>query len=195
MGILFDKQPLVLGILASIIDLNEAIMLQQIYYWLEINKEAGRGFHVGRYWSYNRYDKWNEQFLFLSKSIIKRVFKKLRNMELIIVDRLNLYQMDRTSGYTIDYNKLNYIVNVSNSSNRNNQNELVDDTQNETMDDINLNPTIPEITTEITTENISPSVYIEIQKQKNDRQTEENNINLSKDKKTILNKLNSISLK
>ena len=66
MAILFDKHPVVLDKhMATIIGLNEAIILQQVHYWLELNKKEGKNFHKGRYWTYNTYEEWHEQFLFM----------------------------------------------------------------------------------------------------------------------------------
>lgn len=160
MAILFDRHPIVLDKhVATVLGLNEAIVLQQVHYWLEINKREGKNFHEGRYWTYNTYDEWQEQFPFWSKETIKRVFKRLREMKIILVDRFNVYPMDRTLWYTIDYDRLNSIMKESNASDRNNQNEPMDNTQNAPLDQVNLSPPIPEINiTEISTEIISPSV-------------------------------------
>ena len=159
MNILFDKHPIVLDKhIASIIGLNEAIILQQVHYWIEFNKKEGKNFHEGRYWTYNTYEEWHEQFPFWSKETIKRVFKRLRNMKIIIVDRFNVSQMDRTLWYTIDYDALNSIMKVSNNSDNNSQVDPMDKTQNEPLDKVNLTPAIPENTTEISTEIISPSI-------------------------------------
>jgi len=80
-------------------------------------------------------------------------------MKIIIVDRLNVYQMDRTLWYTIDYDRLNSIMNVSNDSNTNSQNVPLDNTHNEPMEDVNLTPPIPENNNiEISKEIISPSI-------------------------------------
>ena len=39
-------------------DLNEAIVLNQLNYWLEINKKADKNFIDDRYWVYNSYSDW-----------------------------------------------------------------------------------------------------------------------------------------
>jgi len=159
MTILFDKHPIVLDKhMATIIGLNEAIVLQQVHYWLELNKKEGKNFHKGRYWTYNTYEEWHEQFPFWSKETIKRVFKRLRDMKLIIVDRFNVYQMDRTLWYTIDYDRLNSIMNVSNDSDSNSQYDPMDNTQNEPIDSVNLTQPLPDITPEISKEIINPSI-------------------------------------
>ncbi len=57
--LLLDEHPLlVLPSLAKKIGLNEAIILQQINYWLiDSKKEID-----GRKWTYNSIKAWNEQF-------------------------------------------------------------------------------------------------------------------------------------
>lgn len=58
---LFNSHPLVVDKeLATILGLNEALVLQQVYYWLETNKKNKRNFHEGRYWTYNTIDEWQE---------------------------------------------------------------------------------------------------------------------------------------
>lgn len=48
---LLDSHPLVLNKqLAVILGLNEALILQQVHYWIEINKKNNRNFQEGRYW-------------------------------------------------------------------------------------------------------------------------------------------------
>ncbi|NLX61346.1 MAG: hypothetical protein GXZ06_02315 [Tissierellia bacterium] len=104
---LLNSQPLVVDKgLAVILGLNEALVLQQIHYWLEINKKNKRNFHEGRYWTYNTLKDWQKEFPFWSLSTIKRILKKLREKKLIEVDNFNIYQMDRTLWYTINYEEV-----------------------------------------------------------------------------------------
>lgn len=39
-------------------DLNEAIVLNQLNYWIEINKKAEKNLVDGKYWVYNSYSDW-----------------------------------------------------------------------------------------------------------------------------------------
>ena len=96
--------------LATIIGLNEALILQQVHYWLKVNEKNKRNCYGGRYWTYNTINEWQEKLPFWSTSTVKRIFKKLRDMNLIIVDNFNLYQMDRTLWYTINYEELKKLV-------------------------------------------------------------------------------------
>jgi len=104
---LLNSNPLVLDKkLAVILGLNEALVLEQIHYWLEVNKKEKRNYHEGRYWTYNTLNEWQEEFPFWSISTIKRIFKKLRDMKILEVGNFNVYQMDRTLWYTINYEEL-----------------------------------------------------------------------------------------
>lgn len=105
--ILLNSNPLVLDKkLAVILGLNEALVLEQIHYWLEVNKKEKRNYHEGRYWTYNTLNEWQEEFPFWSISTIKRIFKKLRDMKILEVGNFNVYQMGRTLWYTINYEEL-----------------------------------------------------------------------------------------
>lgn len=102
--LLIDEQPLqVLPGLAVAIGLNEAIVLQQIHYWLSPNRKGGE-FHEGRKWVYNTYETWQENFPFWSVDTIKRTILKLEKVGVIeATDEFNKDTRDRTKWYTINY--------------------------------------------------------------------------------------------
>ena len=172
MNKLFNSHPLVVDKeLATILGLNEALVLQQLNYWIEINKKNKRNFHEGKYWTYNTINEWQEEFPFWSTSTVKRTFKKLRDMNLIIVDNFNLYQMDRTLWYTINYEELERLVennektNEESLSDREEQNDTSigskdnsHNMQNDQMEKANMNSAIPEITTETSSDISNQSI-------------------------------------
>lgn len=92
------------------IGLNGAIVLQQLHYWIEQNRKKNRGFHDERYWVYNTYEKWNEQFPFWSLSTLKRIFSDLEELGVLLKGRYNQRSFDRTTSYSIDYERLNEII-------------------------------------------------------------------------------------
>lgn len=173
MNKLFNTHPLVVDKeLATILGLNEALVLQQVNYWLEINKRNKRNFHEGRYWTYNTINEWQEEFPFWSTSTVKRIFKKLRDMNLIIVDNFNLYQMDRTLWYTINYEELEKLVENHTKTNEEslpNPKGQIDNsigskenshaTQNDQMEKSSMNSAIPEISSETSSEISNQSIY------------------------------------
>ena len=89
--------------LAVKIGLNEAILLQQLDYWLNhADKE-----YEGRMWIYKSYEKWQEQdFPFWSVSTVKRIVKRLRDINLIDVESLSDNFNNRVNYYTINRNEL-----------------------------------------------------------------------------------------
>ena len=105
--LLLDEHPLmVMPKLAKVIGLNEAIILQQIHYWNEINKKTNNNFKDGYYWTFNSYDGWCEQFPFWSESTIKRAMRNLEKIGVVIVGNYNKLKIDRTKWYRIDYKTL-----------------------------------------------------------------------------------------
>ncbi|WP_129721385.1 hypothetical protein [Xylanivirga thermophila] len=109
--LLFNEQPLVIDKqLATLIGLNEAMVLQQIHYWVEINKKADKNFHEGKYWTYNSIEDWHKEFPFWSESTVKRILAKLRKSNLLITGNFNKQRRDRTLWYTINYEILEKIA-------------------------------------------------------------------------------------
>ena len=105
--LLIDEHPLqVLPTLATKIGLNEAVILQQIHYWNDINKKANNNFEDGYYWTFNSYEEWSKQFPFWSSRTIQRTIKRLEDMKLVVVGNYNKLQIDRTKWYRVDYKVL-----------------------------------------------------------------------------------------
>lgn len=106
--LLLDSEPLIIiPELAVKIGLNESIILQQIHYWLEINRKVNRHFLDNHYWTYNTYVKWQQQFPFFSVSTIKRAIYNLEKLNLIITtNKYNELEIDKTKWYTINYEEV-----------------------------------------------------------------------------------------
>lgn len=100
MTLLFNEPPLVVSpTLAEAIGLNEAIVLQQLHYWLQKSDHL----HEGRKWIYNTYTQWVEQFPFWSETTIKRTITSLESKGYIITGNFNRAGFDRTKWYSINY--------------------------------------------------------------------------------------------
>ena len=70
--------------LAVKLGLNEAIVLRQIYYWLEINEKLQRNYYDGRYWTFNTMEEWQKNnFPWWSTKTIERAFKSLISLSFI----------------------------------------------------------------------------------------------------------------
>lgn len=110
--LLSSKKNLVVNAdLAVAIGLNEAIVLRQIFYWIEGNKERGINYQDGRYWTYNTLDGWQkDNFPFWSTKTIQRALLSLENKKIVISGNYNKEKFDKTKWYTIDYDMLETIL-------------------------------------------------------------------------------------
>ena len=100
MNLLISEPPLqILPQFALKVGLNEAILAQQIHYWL-LKSDKVRD---GQKWIYNTQDAWLEQFPFWSKATLKRVIASLKKQGIIVTGNYNKMSMDRTIWYSINY--------------------------------------------------------------------------------------------
>jgi len=101
--LLIDEEPLqVLPSLATQIGLNEALILQQLHYWLRNCPHQ----HLGGPWIYNSYPQWHKQLPFWSEHTIRRIVAALKKRGLIHTESFNGPKGDRTMWYTINYAEL-----------------------------------------------------------------------------------------
>ncbi|MBV4459192.1 helix-turn-helix domain-containing protein [Pseudomonas sp. COR58] len=102
MSLLFNCRPLVINPqLAERIGLNEAIVLQQLSYWLSDTTSGVE--HEGRRWIYNTIEQWQKQFPFWSADTVKRTLTSLQKQGLVMVEKLARAKHDQTNHYTINY--------------------------------------------------------------------------------------------
>ena len=105
--LLIPENPLiVLPSLACQYGINEAILLQQIHYWLQKTDFT----HDGKPWIYNTAEQWQEQLPFISESTLRKAITNLKNQNLIFIEKLSRYKSNRTNYYTINYQALEPIV-------------------------------------------------------------------------------------
>ena len=102
--LLIDEPPLqVLPSLAREIGLNEAIMLQQMHYWLiKSNHEV-----EGVKWFYKTLEDWQTEFPFWSTMTIRRTLTNLEKQKVIRIGNFNKKKFDKTKWYTIEYQCVN----------------------------------------------------------------------------------------
>lgn len=109
--LLINESPLqVLPSLAVALgNINEAIILQQIQYWLK-NPKSGRLGDDGRKYIRDTVSEWNTQFPWLTERAIKTRLKSLKDKGIILTANLNKSKYDRTNWYSIDYDALNKLM-------------------------------------------------------------------------------------
>lgn len=133
-------------------DLNEAIVLNQLNYWLGINKKAGKNFIDDRYWVYNSYSDWKaKDFPYWSEKTIQRTFTRLENKGVVVSANYNKLGIGKTKWYTIDTEKLQELVDKFNSDEdkmTNRQDNMTDRQDKMTCREGQNDRPLPEITTE-----------------------------------------------
>ena len=122
----------------------EAILLKNIWFWIEKNRANEKNFYDGTYWTYNSTRAFNELFPYASESSIKRALKSLQEKGIIKTGNYNKSSYDRTLWYA--FTDLGYSIvsnrqmEVNKSSNGNEQNGL-------TIPDINTDNKTKDIKT------------------------------------------------
>jgi hypothetical protein len=152
---LSDTQFLVISPhLACIVGLNEAIVLQQLRYWMERSGHE----RDGAIWIYNTMAEWNSQFPFFSLSTLRRAFESLESKGVIRSSKsYNRMKMDQTKWYSIDFEVVHRLESeyAANAFAQNEQMELLKmnsaTAQNGQMTFVQNGQMLPE-TTEITSE-------------------------------------------
>ncbi|WP_440863067.1 hypothetical protein [Symbiopectobacterium purcellii] len=149
--LLIHENPLqVLPSLACTIGLNEAMVLQQIHYWLGNSRHV----HNGRKWVYNSVAEWQTQFPFWSETTVKRALTSLEKQGLLLTANYNKDQRDRSKWYSINYDALKSLE-VKNVDDASGQIDPNASGQIDQMQMVSLTQCIDkdtETTTEITTE-------------------------------------------
>jgi hypothetical protein len=120
--LLIDEPPLqVLPSLAVEIGLCEAIIIQQIHYWLQRTRPLDDGYC----WVYNTVKEWQKQFPFWSINTINRHLQTLRESGVLLAEQKSPNSFDKTLYYRINYEKLGGKSITPKRVNRKAQNELV----------------------------------------------------------------------
>ena len=111
--LLFNEHPIVINRkLAKCLGLKEAVVFQQIHYWLEVDKRTKNNFKDDKYWTYNSVKAWHEnEFDFLSLRTVERTLQKLEKDGLLESKTFNKMAGDKTKWYTINYDKLLEVCN------------------------------------------------------------------------------------
>lgn len=99
------RRLLLLPRLVDLIGLNEAIVLQQVRYYLEDERQPRVA--EGRRWVRAPLGRWQERdFPFWTTRTIERTFASLAGRGLVVAQQLDLRTGDATNSYTIDWAEL-----------------------------------------------------------------------------------------
>lgn len=79
--------------------LHEAILIENLRFWIAKNKANKRHFYDGRYWTYNSAKAMAELFPYMSEDQIQKKLKNLENVGVIVTGVYNQNHYDRTKWY------------------------------------------------------------------------------------------------
>lgn len=135
--LLINESPL--QVLPSLViafnNINEAVLLQQIQYWLK-NPKSGRIGEDGRKYIRDTYEELQEQLPWLTTRSIKRIVKDLKNSGILLTANLNKTPFDRTQWYSIDYEQLNKFIQISKGTkDSDTESPMQDDTETPSLSD------------------------------------------------------------
>ena len=164
--LLFDEQPIVFDrTLAREIGDRHATVLQQVHYWIEVNrkKKNKEVYKDGYYWTYRSIKKWHEEeFDYLSFSTVRRTFYDLIEDGYLITVDYNKFLEDRTNCYSLNkdkisklYEKITNEKHLSNMTNANAQNEQMEKSKMSSSEMLKMNQPIQENNKRLNKENIS----------------------------------------
>ncbi len=165
MNLLIKESPLqLLPSLAVKIGLNQALVLQQMHYWLRLSKN----YRDGHKWMYKTLEDWHKEFPFWSKSTLERTIRKLEEQQLIVVGHYNRMKTDRTKWYRVNQQAIDDLcadfptqdedMQTCEMTASTHETSKLASRQNENMVDCNVTSPIPIDYTENTTENSSLDV-------------------------------------
>ena len=86
---------------ATAYGVNCAIILDNIYYWIEKNRANEVNYYDGYYWTFNSKKALAELFPYLTERQIRTAIDTLVDNEILITGNYNKLKLDRTLWYTI----------------------------------------------------------------------------------------------
>lgn len=86
---------------ASDVGVHAAVVFENIAYWIEHNRKAGKNEREGRFWMFSTQSDLAGQFEYLSLKQTRTAIEKLIDAEYIMPGCFNRHGYDRTRWYTL----------------------------------------------------------------------------------------------
>lgn len=87
--------------IAKLYGVNSAVLLQNIYHWIQKNRANGKNEYDGHFWTYNSRKAFAELFPYMNERQIDYALKKLIDDGVLITGNYNKVAYDRTLWYAI----------------------------------------------------------------------------------------------
>lgn len=86
---------------AELYGIEEAIILENIAFWIKKNESNNKNFYDGYTWTYNSAESFNKLFPYITPSKIRRCLLKLEELEVLKSGNYNKQGYDKTKWYSI----------------------------------------------------------------------------------------------
>lgn len=110
--------------LATEVGLNQAILLQHLYYWHQINHKKKNNIKDGKVWTYNTIVEFHSIFPYLTERQISYAFSSLEKDGFVEIGNYNKASFDKTKWYTLTEKAIQLFVN-SNLQNVRSEEQIV----------------------------------------------------------------------
>ena len=87
--------------IAQKFDVDTAIILNHLAFWIKKNQANNKHFHDGRYWTYSTLDAFTVLFPYWSRRQIERILRNCEKWGLIMKNNFNSNSYDRTMWYSL----------------------------------------------------------------------------------------------
>lgn len=95
--------------LACLIGVDEAIMANNLVFWVNHNRANNKNFFENRYWTYNSIEAFITLFPFWTAKQLRRIMNSLYDQDVVVKGNFNKNQFDRTGWYSIS-DKYSYLL-------------------------------------------------------------------------------------
>jgi hypothetical protein len=86
---------------ASKYGLKEAVVLHKIIFYVLLNEKDGRNIHLGKHWTFNSREGWQNVFKCFSYEQVWRSLKALEKKGALVSDSFNRRAYDKTRWYSL----------------------------------------------------------------------------------------------
>ena len=81
--------------------IDEAILLENLMFWVSKNRANEKHYYDGEHWTYNSQRAFTEIFPYWSRQKVQRILSNLKKHDLILTGNYNEHAYDRTQWYTL----------------------------------------------------------------------------------------------
>ena len=87
--------------IAKIFGVEEAIVIENMFFWIEKNKANEKHYYDGSYWTYNSMKAFSHLFPYWSEKQVRRILKSLEDQGCVKTGNYNKITYDRTKWYAL----------------------------------------------------------------------------------------------